>query len=102
MSKSSPPVDLGSSEHLSTLVNAVAAEWKMAGLSPETVHGRFAVEVARRAVDALKPMTLALCERHSLVLRIGRPYVFRPIGDCKRCAEMAAQAKEAYGEEDGG
>lgn len=59
---------------------------------------RAAVE-ARDAMwrEALEPMTMALCERHSLVLRVGQPYVFRPVGDCESCAEMAAQAREAYG-----
>lgn len=44
---------------------------------------------------------MALCERHSLVLRVGQPYVFRPVGDCESCAEMYRKAVEAYGPDAG-
>lgn len=55
------------------------------------------IERLRSEVERLQPMEMALCERHSLVLRVGVPYVFRPVGDCHGCAEMAAKAREAYG-----
>jgi hypothetical protein len=42
-------------------------------------------------------MEMALCERHKLVLRVGQPYVFAPVGDCESCAEALARAREAYG-----
>lgn len=41
-------------------------------------------------------MDMALCERENVVLRVGQTYRFRPVGDCARCAELAAQAVEAY------
>jgi hypothetical protein len=40
---------------------------------------------------------MALCESASCVLRIGQLYRFRPVGDCKTCAEMKARHDEAYG-----
>ena len=58
------------------------------------------IDTLREAADMLEflePMNMALCERHSLVLRVGAPYIFRPVGDCPRCAEMLQQAVEAYG-----
>jgi hypothetical protein len=48
--------------------------------------------------ERAEPMEMALCERHSLVLRVGVPYVFRPVGDCPSCAAMVEQAREAYGD----
>lgn len=48
-------------------------------------------------LELLEPMSMALCERHSLVLRVGQPYIFEPVGDCESCAAALAQAREAYG-----
>lgn len=42
---------------------------------------------------------MALCEMERLVIRIGVPYVFHQIGGCKKCAELAASARFAYGDE---
>lgn len=64
---------------------------KWVPMSPQSLRA-LAAEMER-----LEPMDMALCERHSLVLRVGVAYVFRPVGDCPRCAEMVAQAREAYG-----
>ena len=47
-----------------------------------------------------EPIEAALCESERFVLRLGVAYIFRPVGDCKRCAELAAKAREAYGREE--
>lgn len=52
---------------------------------------------AAQSSPVTEPMTMALCERHSLILRVGQPYVFAPVGDCESCAELLAAAIEAYG-----
>ena len=56
-----------------------------------------ALAEAADMLERLEPMRMALCERHSLVLRVGQPYIFEPVGDCKSCAAALAQAREAYG-----
>jgi hypothetical protein len=53
-------------------------------------------ELALAAKDE-EVMDMALCESASCVLRIGQLYRFRPVGDCKTCAEMKARHDEAYG-----
>ena len=42
---------------------------------------------------------MALCEVEHVVLRIGVPYVFYQVGDCAKCANLAAKARKAYGYE---
>lgn len=59
---------------------------------------RAEVEVLR---NAALPMEMALCERHSLVMRVGQPYVFRPIDGCESCDAALARAREAYGHDAG-
>lgn len=49
-------------------------------------------------IDKREPWDMALCERHALVLRVGQPYVFRPIGGCRSCAAAVEAAREAYGD----
>ena len=56
-----------------------------------------ALAEAADMLERLEPMDMALCERHSLVLRVGQPYIFAPVGDCGSCAAALAQAREAYG-----
>ena len=48
-------------------------------------------------LPAFECMEMALCERHKLVLRVGQPYIFAPVGDCESCAADLAAAREAYG-----
>ncbi len=57
--------------------------------------------LASAAVGQAEPMNLALCEASHLVLRVGRPYMFSAVGDCKECAALAASAEEAYGKAEG-
>lgn len=66
------------------------------GYTAESVRSIVAAAVAKERESA-KPMSMALCESHAVVLRVGVPYVFRPVGDCQTCAKMFAQAVEAYG-----
>lgn len=78
----------------------------------EAVPGKFCATPGRRRLktdfhstrikamlDELRPepMIMSLCEAHTVVLRVDRPYVFRPMGTCTKCAEMAEKAREAYG-----
>lgn len=57
----------------------------------------YAAAAVAKERERLEPVSMALCELHSVVLRVGVPYVFRPVGDCQTCAKMFAQAVEAYG-----
>ena len=62
---------------------------------------RFASEVRKRItatpVPSSAPMEMCLCEAKKLVLRVGQPYVFRPMKGCKSCEEAMREAVEAYG-----
>jgi hypothetical protein len=75
-------------ENLSALIEQLQEQYDVAA----TEVKRLMEENAR-----LEPVSMALCESHSVVLRVGVPYVFRPVGDCATCAKMFSQAVEAYG-----
>jgi hypothetical protein len=75
----------------------------------DTVGGHFdepaSAQIARDAISKIdaalaeqpEPMHMFLCEARRLVLRVGQPYVFRPVAGCATCDEMAKESADAYG-----
>ena len=87
-----PPTTVSSTDGLGALVERLRC---LAG-GQDDPHS-VALAEAADMLERLEPMGMALCERHSLVLRVGQPYIFEPVGDCESCAAALAQAREAYG-----
>lgn len=117
MSNDDQPAKVGSSEGLGAAVERAKLRelaelylaWEAAGCQIDDPHDAYPndlwpayagprqVLALLDEIDRLQPMDMALCERHSLVLRVGQPYVFAPVGDCESCAAALAQSVEAYG-----
>lgn len=73
---------------------------KDAGMSPQDVRTMLAevAEPEEVRLHSHEPiMEMALCERHSLVMRVGQLYRFVPVGDCPTCQQMLKDAVDAYG-----
>lgn len=78
-------------------------QYQHAFVSAERFDG---AKVYRAMVDAAplpeepevgEAMEMALCERHSVVLREGQLYRFVRVEDCEKCAKMSADSLECYG-----
>jgi hypothetical protein len=78
---------------------AVPVHSKRSATSTIPLYDQATLDAAFSAGRDEEPMDMALCERHYLVLRVGVPYIFRPVGDCEKCAEMVEKAREAYGDD---
>jgi len=88
--------DLPAEVRLSAGLGALVERLRFLASGQDDPHSAALTEAADMLVR-LAPMGMALCERHKLVLRVGQPYAFYPIGDCETCATALAEAVSAYG-----
>lgn len=82
-------------------IGEVVAACKQATGEDERIDrevGPLLVGIAERLAANAEPMELPLCGSSRYVLRIGQPYVFRPMPGCATCTKMAAEALAAYGD----
>ena len=93
----SPLTKVGSTDELGALVEELREAATHQHHECVSVHESL-LRQAADLLERLEPMDMALCERHALVLRVGQPYVFRPVGDCQSCAAAVESARDAYGD----
>ena len=97
MHKEHMPAQVGSNDGLGALVEELREAATHQHHECVSVHESL-LRQAADLLERLEPMDMALCERHALVLRVGQPYVFRPVGDCQSCAAAVESARDAYGD----
>ena len=85
-------------EALKALVDALEKPQSYRYVRRAGVHA--ALKSARLALadeESDHVMDMALCDIHHVILREGRAYRFRVVGDCAECRSMSAASREAYG-----